>query len=139
MPERQGQLLRQALQARLAGTGESVTRLYELTGGLAIGAEGIGIQQDSSSTRTRFTASSNWRLTKLDVASTLVTSGVARAVDGININDQEYFAATWKPRPPTAGWPTKSRRRSRSTWPYFSGPTPSWHEARCPTGDGVPA
>ena len=93
MPERQGQLLRQALQARLGGTGESVTRLYELTGGLAIGAEGIGIQQDTSSTRTRFTASSNWRLTKLDVASTLVTSGVARAVDGININDQEYFAA----------------------------------------------
>ena len=94
MAERQGQLLRQALQARLAGSGdETVTRLYELTGGLSIGAEGIGIQQDTSSTRTRFTATAIWRLTKLDVASTLVTSGTARAVDGININDQEYFAA----------------------------------------------
>ncbi len=93
MSERQGQLLRQALQQRLAGTDDSGTKLYELSGGLNVAAEGIGIQQDTSSTRTRLSASSSWTLRKLDVANTVVTSGSARAVDGININNQEYFAA----------------------------------------------
>lgn len=93
MSERTGQLLRQALQQRLAGTDDSGVKHYELSGGLAIAAEAIGVQQDTSSTRTRLTASSNWTLKKLDLASTTVTSGTARAVDGININNQEYFAA----------------------------------------------
>ncbi len=93
MAERQGQLLRQALQQRLAGSDEAGVKQYELSGGLTISAEAIGIQQDTSSTRTRFNASSNWTLRKVDVANTVVTSGVAKAVDGININNQEYFAA----------------------------------------------
>ena len=93
MAERQGQLLRQALQERLAGAGEAVAKRYELTGGLSIVAEAIGIQQDTSSTRVRLNASSSWRLTRLDPGNTLVTSGTARALDGININNQEYFAA----------------------------------------------
>ena len=86
-------MLRQALQQRFEGSDSSVPKRFELTGGLAVAAEGIGVQPDSSSTRVRFNASSNWTLRKLDVASTPVTSGVARAVDGININNQEYFAA----------------------------------------------
>ena len=93
MTDRQGQLLRQALQQRLAGSDEAGVKQYELSGGLTISAEAIGIQQDTSSTRTRFNASSNWTLRKVDVANTVVTSGVAKAVDGININNQEYFAA----------------------------------------------
>jgi LPS-assembly lipoprotein len=93
MAERQGQLLRQALQQRLAGTDDSGTKVYELSGGLNIAAEAIGIQQDSSSTRLRFNGSSNWTLKKLDLANTIVTTGTARATDGININNQEYFAA----------------------------------------------
>lgn len=93
MAERQGQLLRQALQQRLAGSDDSGTKLYELSGGLTIAAEAIGIQQDTSSTRTRLNASASWTLRKLDLANTTVTSGAARANDGININNQEYFAA----------------------------------------------
>ncbi len=93
MSERQGQLLRQALQQRLVGAEEVGVKQYELLGGLSIAAEAIGIQQDTSSTRVRLNATTNWTLRKLDVASTVVTSGVARAVDGININNQEYFAA----------------------------------------------
>ena len=54
-------------------------KLYELSGGLNIAAEAIGIQQDTSSTRTRLSASSNWTLRKLDLANTTVTSGTARA------------------------------------------------------------
>ena len=93
MVERQGQLLRQALQQRLVGSEEVGVKQYELAGGLSIAAEAIGIQQDTSSTRLRFNASSTWTLRKLDVANTLVTNGIAKAVDGININNQEYFAA----------------------------------------------
>lgn len=93
MSERQGQLLRQALQQRLVGSEEVGVKQYELLGGLSIAAEALGIQQDTSSTRLRFNATSSWTLRKLDVASTVVTSGVAKAVDGININNQEYFAA----------------------------------------------
>ncbi len=93
MYERQGQLLRQALQRRFEGTDASVAKRFELTGGLAVNAEGIGIQGDSSSTRVRLNASSTWTLRRLDVATTPVTNGVARAIDGYNINNQEYFAA----------------------------------------------
>lgn len=93
MSERQGQLLRQALQQRLAGTDESGVKQYELSGDFAISAEAIGIQEDTSSTRLRLIGRSGWTLRKLDVASTTVTSGSARALDGININNQEYFAA----------------------------------------------
>ena len=92
MSERQGQLLRQALQQRLAGSDDSGVKLYELSGGLAIAAEAIGIQQDTSSTRVRFSASSSWTLKNNDLASSVVTTGVARAVDGVNVNNQEYFA-----------------------------------------------
>lgn len=92
MPERQGQLLRQALQQRLAGTDDSGVKQYELSGGISIAADAIGIQQDTSSTRVRFTASSNWTLRRLDLANTVMTSGAARVVDGINVNNQEYFA-----------------------------------------------
>lgn len=93
MAERQGQLLRQALQQRLAGADEGGVKQYELLGGLSIAAEALGIQQDTSSNRLRFNATTNWTLRKLDVANTVVASGVAKAVDGININNQEYFAA----------------------------------------------
>lgn len=92
MPERNGQLLRQALQQRLAGADDSGAKLYELSGSLNVAAEAIGIQQDTSSTRTRLNASTNWTLRKVDLANTLVTSGSARATDGVNVNNQEYFA-----------------------------------------------
>lgn len=92
-PERSGQLLRQALQQRFEGSGEGVAKTYELTGGFSIAAEGIGIQQDSSSNRVRLDARASWQLRKLDPKQTLMSGGVARAVDGYNINNQEYFAA----------------------------------------------
>lgn len=93
MPERQGQLLRQALQQRLAGSGDGVAKRYELSSGLSIAAEAIGIQQDTSSSRVRYNAIAEWTLRNVDVANTVVTRGSARATDGININNQEYFAA----------------------------------------------
>lgn len=93
MAERPGQLLRQALQQRLEGAGSGIAKQYELTGGLAISAEAIGIQQDTSTTRVRINASAGWGLRKLDPQQTLLTSGTARATDGYNVNNQQYFAA----------------------------------------------
>ena len=92
MPERQGQLLRQALQRRFEGTDGSVSKRYELTGGLAIGAEGLGIQQDTSATRVRINGTADWKLTELGTVSKPLTSGSARALDGYDVNNQQYFA-----------------------------------------------
>ena len=55
--------------------------------------DSIGIQQDSTATRVREVATATWFLKALDPAQTLVTSGTARAVDGVNVLDQQYFAA----------------------------------------------
>ena len=92
MAERSGQLLRQALQRRFEGTESGVAKKYELTGGLGIAAEGVAIQQDSSTTRMRFIGTAPWTLRMLNVEQTVLTSGNARAIDGLNVNDQQYFA-----------------------------------------------
>ncbi len=93
MPERQGQLLRQALQRRFEGADSGVAKRYEVTGGLSITAEGLGIQQDTSSTRVRYNATSGWTLRTLGLQPVDLTKGNARATDGINVNNQQYFAA----------------------------------------------
>ncbi len=92
MPERQGQLLRQALQRRFEGADAGVAKQYELTGGLSIAGEQLGIQQDTSATRIRLNGSASWVLRKLDPQGTVLTQGSARAIDGYNINNQQYFA-----------------------------------------------
>lgn len=91
--ERVGQLLRQALQQRIEGTGEGVAKVYELSGGFGISAEAIGVQQDSSSNRVRLDARSDWQLRKLDPQQTFMTKGSLHLIDGYNINNQQYFAA----------------------------------------------
>lgn len=93
MAERPGQLLRQALQQRLEGAGSGAAKQYELTGGLTVIAESLGIQQDTSATRVRLNGNAGWSLRKLDLQQTLVTGGVARATDGYNVSNQQYFAA----------------------------------------------
>ena len=67
MAERAGQLLRQALQRRFAGTDEGVAKKYELYGGLSIATEAIAIQRDTSSTYTRMTGTATWGLRTMAV------------------------------------------------------------------------
>ena len=93
LPERQGQLLRQALQQRFEGAGEGVAKAYELTAGFNVAAEALGIQQDSSATRVRLDGRADWQLRKLDPAQTIMTGGSSHVVDGYNVNNQQYFAA----------------------------------------------
>ncbi len=93
LPERSGQLLRQALQARLDGSGDGGARKYELTPSLQYGSEGIGIQRDNSTSRVRIDARVTWVLRALTPAKPVVTQGTARLLDGYNIIDQQFFAA----------------------------------------------
>ncbi len=92
IPDRPGQLLRQALQQRL-DRGEALAKRYTLSVSFGIAGEALSIQRDSTATRVRQVATASWSLKALDPAQTLVTNGAARAVDGVNIIDQQYFAA----------------------------------------------
>ena len=77
MPERVGQLLRQALQRRFEGAGSGEAKKYEMTGGYWIAAEGIAVQSDSTASRLRKRATPTgpwWRR----IRWTRLTSGFAR-------------------------------------------------------------
>lgn len=92
IPERAGQLLRQALQARIEGAGTGIAKKFELVATLSVSVEGIAIQRDSSVTRYRFDGRGNWTLRMLDLAHTVLGAGTSRVLDGVNISNQQYFA-----------------------------------------------
>ena len=91
--DRPGQLLRQDLQQRLAGSDQGAPELYSLNVSYSIAGEGIGVQADNSVTRTRLIAHAGYTLRRSDTARTLVTTGAAQSVDDFNIIDQQLFAA----------------------------------------------
>ena len=93
LPERSGQLLRQALQQRLDGAEAGTERRFELTPALAIAYEGIGLQRDNSSSRIRLDASVIWVLRALSPGRPALTEGRGRVLDGYNVINQQYFAA----------------------------------------------
>ena len=93
IPERYGQLLRQALQSRFYGDGTSRARLFELKVRFSISNDSLAIQSDNTATRARMIGSASWTLTGSDPQAGTVASGIANAVDGYNIFDQQYFAA----------------------------------------------
>ena len=93
IPDRPGQLLRQALQARFEGAGGPGPRRYDLSVAFSVAGEGIAVQPDTIATRIREIGTANWTLLAQDPARTKLSSGSARAVDAINIIDTQYFAA----------------------------------------------
>jgi len=93
IPDRQGQLLRQALQQRLEGAGDSRTKRFGLAVVYSLASDPIAIQRDSTSSRVRVTATATWTLRSLQPGQGVLTSGLARMMDGFNIIDQQYFAA----------------------------------------------
>ena len=93
IPDRAGQLLRQALQTRLYGAGASRPRLMDLKVVFGIGSDAIAIQQDNSATRARLTGAASWTLTGSDPKQGTLATGLARVLDGYDIFDQQYFAA----------------------------------------------
>ena len=92
IPERSGQLLRQALQRRFEGAGTGMAKRYELVASFLLTPETIAIQRDNSSTRIRLTGIVTWTLRELNLAHTVVTTGTSRVLDGVNISNQQYFA-----------------------------------------------
>jgi len=92
IPDRPGQLLRQALQARFGNDSGAAAHRYDLVVSYWITGEGIAIQQDSTPTRIRVVANAAWVLVQQNPARTRLTQGSARAFEGINVFSQQYFA-----------------------------------------------
>lgn len=94
IPERPGQLLRLALQQDLYRNGQPVQTLYLLSVSYGISETLEGVQEDSSTTRGRYVATAQWRLSPIGQPSQTLASGNATAMDALNIIDQQYFAST---------------------------------------------
>jgi hypothetical protein len=92
IPERPGQLLRQALQERF-GDDSGTTSSYNLRVTFSIAGQGIAINADDIATRLRLIGNATWTLVGHDDKHTTLTSGTARAFDAVNIFDSQYFAA----------------------------------------------
>ena len=91
--ERANMLLRQALQTRLERFGGKAGSAYELTAPYGFTEDIAGIDVNTNVTRLRISGTSNWVLR--DASShAVVTSGMARAVSGVNIFDSQFFATT---------------------------------------------
>jgi len=93
IPDRSGQLLRQALQARFERGAAGLARRYDLNVALFISNEGIATLPNSANTRVRLIATASWTLKAQDPQRTTLDTGVARSVDGFNIIDEQFFAA----------------------------------------------
>ncbi len=91
IPNRNGQLLRQALQQRLEGTGTDGSKQYELSVALSFPGAAIGVQTDNSSSRTRFLGTANWTLRKAGPFGDKIVSGSVRSLDGANVIDEQFF------------------------------------------------
>lgn len=92
MAGRPGQLFRQALQEQLASDG-GTPHLYDLDASFWVTGEGIAIEQSNIATRIRLTGYVVWALRAHDQARTRLTGGSSHLVDGLNLLDQQYFAA----------------------------------------------
>ena len=93
IPDRPGQVLRQALQDRLALGSSATDYRYDLTAAFGISGEGIGILPNTTTTRVRFIGVAYWSLVAQDPGRTQLTAGTARAYDALNIIDTQYFNA----------------------------------------------
>ena len=91
VPNRNGQLFRQALQERLEGSDSDPQQHYVLTVSYAVSAQGIGIESDNASTRNRFIGTANWTLHKPGFGGEKITSGMARTVDGNDVIVAQFF------------------------------------------------
>ena len=91
IPNRAGQLLRQALQARLAGTDDAVAKRYTLSVSYAEATEALGVQVDNSVTRVRDVGRATWTLHPLANDTVQLGTGTVRNVDGYNVIDEQFF------------------------------------------------
>ena len=94
IPERPGQLLREALQTRFDRTGSGGAKRYDLVVSLGFAGEGLDyLQSTSAPTRLRLVAIANWSLLSLDTTRRTLTTGTTRVMDGFNLFNTQFFAA----------------------------------------------
>ena len=93
IPERTGQLLRQALARRLEPQGAGGAPRHELRVTLAIESEPVGFRRDGVPSRVRAAARADWRLVALGPPQSEVASGRERSFDAYNVPDGQFFAA----------------------------------------------
>lgn len=92
IPDRPGQVLREELQQRFHGADNMTPRRYTLTVTYWVSGQGAGILPNSIPTRLQLFANAVWTLNAIDGARMRVTGGSARAQDGVDLFDQQYFA-----------------------------------------------
>ena len=93
IPERTGQILRQALSRRLDPQGLNPAPRQELRVALAMENEPIGFRRDGAASRIRTSARADWRLVALGTPETQIATGRERSFDAYNIPDGQFFAA----------------------------------------------
>jgi len=93
IPERSGQLLRQALQDRFEREGVGVAHRYDLAVAYSIGQEGLSVQPDTSTTYVRVIGNVSWILRAQDPQHTQLSTGSARVFDSYNYIANQFFAA----------------------------------------------
>jgi LPS-assembly lipoprotein len=92
IPNRQGMLLRQALQERLEGNSEA-EKYYVLSVNYAQNYSPEGVQSDSSISRNRYLGIAHWVLKKPGFLGSTLASGYAQSLDGNNnINSQFFYS-----------------------------------------------
>jgi LPS-assembly lipoprotein len=91
IPDRPGQMLRQALQERFERAGQGAAHRYDLKVGFGISGNGEAIRSDNATTRTMLLGTANWWLNAQDKSRTLLAQGSARVMDAYNIFDSQYF------------------------------------------------
>jgi LPS-assembly lipoprotein len=94
IPDRPGQLLRQSLQDQFQAAGAPTQEVFLLTVSYSINTQGIGVQEDTSTTRNRYIATASWTLAPIGSPRTPLAQGQASTEDALNIIDQQYFALT---------------------------------------------
>ena len=92
IPERPGQLLRQALQDHF-GDDSGAPSAYDLQVSYQVTGEGIAVESATLATRIRLRGSAAWTLLTHDAQRKPLTAGSARAMDGVNIFGSQYFAS----------------------------------------------
>lgn len=93
IPDRTGQLLRQALQTRLEGASTGVAKQYTLSVSYSETPQGLAVQPDNSTTRTRDVGVAIWSLHPADNATRQIVGGTVRSIDGYNVIDEQFFYA----------------------------------------------
>ncbi|MDE8347594.1 MAG: hypothetical protein POH28_15675, partial [Acidocella sp.] len=94
IPDRPGQMLRLALESSLHAAGRPVAEDYVLNVSYGIAQSAIGIEADTSSTRTRFTGTAGFTLAPIGDPQRILDQGSVTAEDALNVIDQQYFAST---------------------------------------------